>query len=144
VTGAGAEQIRFARSVGLVRGVWVAIDGSKFRAVSSARSVREREALERYLEEMETVDTQDAVVIDPGAVAEALEKLRLHPEPKARCMRTTSGRAPADNVQTAVDAEHALIVAQQVTDEANDTRCLQLCNRWPKRRKRQWLSPGTC
>src|SRR5207245_4184181 len=32
---------------------------------------------------------------------------------------------PAYNVQTAVDAEHALIVAQQVTDEANDTRCLQ-------------------
>jgi transposase len=125
VTGVGAELIRFARSVGLVRGEWVAIDGSKFRAVSSARRVREREALERYLEEMETADTQDEVVIDPGAVAEALEKLRQHPEPEARFMRTTSGRAPAYNVQTAVDAEHALIVAQQVTDEANDTRCLQ-------------------
>src|ERR1700675_1220588 len=37
VTEAGAELIRFARSVGLVRGEWVAIDGSKFRAVSSAR-----------------------------------------------------------------------------------------------------------
>ena len=47
VTEAGAELIRFARSVGLVRGEWVAIDGSKFRAVSSARSVREREALKR-------------------------------------------------------------------------------------------------
>src|SRR5438876_3910959 len=43
VTEAGAELIRFARSVGLVRGEWVAIDGSKVRAVSSARSVRERE-----------------------------------------------------------------------------------------------------
>jgi transposase len=83
----GAELIRFARSVGLVRGEWVAIDGSKFRAVSSAR---EREALERYLEEMETADTQDEVVIDPGAVAEALEKLRQHPEPEARFMRTTN------------------------------------------------------
>src|SRR5439155_1662331 len=41
VTETGAELIRFARSVGLVRGEWVAIDGSKFRAVSSARSVRE-------------------------------------------------------------------------------------------------------
>ena len=125
VTGVGAELIRFARSVGLVRGEWVAIDGSKFRAVSSSRSVREREVLERYLEEMEAADTQDEVVIDPGAVAEALEKLRQHPEPEARFMRTTSGQAPAYNVQTAVDAEHALIVAQQVTDEANDTRCLQ-------------------
>src|SRR5207253_7338114 len=41
VTEAGAELIRFARSVGLVRSEWVAIDGSKFRGVSSARSVRE-------------------------------------------------------------------------------------------------------
>src|SRR5205085_438214 len=45
VTEAGAELIRFARSVGLVRGEWVAIDGSKFRAVSSARSVRERQRM---------------------------------------------------------------------------------------------------
>lgn len=124
VTGAGAELIRFARSVGLVRGEWVAIDGSKFRAVSSARGVREREALKRYLEEMESADAQDEVVIDPSAVAAALETLRQHPEPEARFMRTTQGTAPAYNVQTAVDAEHALIVAQQVTTDANDQRSL--------------------
>ena len=40
VTEAGAELVRFARSVGLVRGEWVAIDGSKFRAVSGADGVR--------------------------------------------------------------------------------------------------------
>ena len=39
-------------------------------------------------------------------------------------MRTASGSVPAYNVQTAVDAEHALIVAQQVTTEANDQRNL--------------------
>jgi transposase len=39
-------------------------------------------------------------------------------------MRMASGHAPAYNVQTAVDAEHALIVAQQVTDEATDNRML--------------------
>src|SRR5436189_6188100 len=32
----GAELVRLARAVGLVRGEWVAIDGSKFRAVASA------------------------------------------------------------------------------------------------------------
>ena len=37
VTEAAAELVRFAREVGLVRGEWVAIDGSKFRAVSSAQ-----------------------------------------------------------------------------------------------------------
>src|SRR6202140_2466143 len=49
VTEAGAELVRFARSVGLVRGEWVAIDGSKFRAVSSAQRVRERDCVQRYL-----------------------------------------------------------------------------------------------
>jgi transposase len=125
VTAAGAELVRLARSVGLVKGEWIAIDGSKFQAVSSARGVREREALERYLEQLEQSDQQDGVVIDPGAVASALEKLRQHPEPEAGFMRTTNGIIPAYNVQTAVDAEHALIVAQQVTDQAADNRSLQ-------------------
>src|SRR5579863_6693856 len=64
VTEAGAELVRFARSVGLVRGEWVAIDGSKFQAVSSVDRVREREALKRYLDQMERVDEQNEVEID--------------------------------------------------------------------------------
>ena len=124
VTKAGAELVRFARSVGLVRGEWVAIDGSKFRALSSAKSVREREAMQRYLDQLERADQQDEVVIDPTAVAVALDKLKSHPEPEARFMRTNGAQVPAYNVQTAVDAEHALIVAQQVTTEANDQRSL--------------------
>ena len=125
VAEAGGELIQFARQVGLVRGEWVAIDGSKFRAVSSACSVREREAVKRYLEELESADAHEEVVIDPRTVASALEKLRQHPEAEARFMRTPNGKAPAYNVQTAVDAEHALIVAEQVTDQATDNRSLQ-------------------
>jgi transposase len=124
VTEAGAELVRFARSVGLVRGEWVAIDGSKFRAVSSADGVREREALKRYLEQLEQADEQDEVVIDPAAVAEALKKLNSHPEPEARFLRMGEVFAPAYNVQTAVDAEHALIVAQKVVLDAGDNGCL--------------------
>jgi transposase len=124
VTEAGAELVRLARSVGLVRGEWIAIDGSKFQAASSARSVHEREAVKRYLEAVEAADAQDEVVIDPSAVAAALEKLKNHPEPEARFMRTGSRMIPAYNVQTAVDAEHAVIVVQQVTDEATDNRSL--------------------
>jgi transposase len=124
VTEAGAELVRFAREVGLVRGEWVAIDGSKFHAVSSGKSVCEREAVRRYLDQLERADTQDEVVIDPIAVASALEKLKSHPEPEARFMRMAGGHAPAYNVQTAVDAEHAIIVAQQVTSESNDERSL--------------------
>jgi transposase len=125
VSHAGAELIRFAREVGLVRGEWVAIDGSKFRAVSSSETVQERRALERYLERMEQADAEEEMEIDNEAVAAALEKLRQHAEPEARFMRTASGKVPAYNVQTAVDAEHALIVTQQVSDEANDSRSLQ-------------------
>ena len=46
VTAAGAALIRFARSCGLIRGEWIAIDGSKFRAVASIDTVRERVALQ--------------------------------------------------------------------------------------------------
>lgn len=125
VTEAGAELVRLARSVGLVRGETVAVDGSKFRAVSSAKSVREREAVKRYLEQLDEADEQEAVVIDASAVQAALEKLKSHPEPEARFMRMGSGgHAPAYNVQTAVDAAHALIVAQEVTEDAADNRSL--------------------
>jgi transposase len=124
VTEAGAELVRLARSVGLVKGETVAVDGSKFRAVSSAKSVRERDAVKRYLEQLDTADEQDEVVIDASAVPAALEKLQRNLEPEARLMRTANGFAPAYNVQIAVDAEHALIVAQKVTDEATDNRSL--------------------
>jgi hypothetical protein len=108
-----------------VRGEWVAIDGSKFRAVSSAAVVREREAVKRYLDQLESADEQDEVVIDSSAVAAALEKLQQDPEPEARLMLMAYGTpAPAYNVQTAVDTEHGLIVAQQVTTEATDNRSL--------------------
>src|SRR5512147_3106449 len=124
VTEAGAELVRFAHCVGLVRGETVAVDGSKFRAVSSAKSVRERDAVKRYLEQLDAADEQEEMVIDPGAVEAALEKLKQDPEPEAKFMRMGSGHAPAYNVQTAVDAEHALIVAQKVTTEGNDQRSL--------------------
>jgi hypothetical protein len=49
VTATGAALVRFAKSCGLIRGEWIAIDGSKFRAVASIDTVRERIALQRYL-----------------------------------------------------------------------------------------------
>jgi len=125
VTSAGAELVRFAQSVGLIRGEWIAVDGSKFRAAASIGSVRERQALEKYLDSCEKADEESQAVIDPSAVQAALEKLRQHPEPEARMMRMAGSFAPAYNVQTAVDAEHALIVAHEVTLDAADNRCLE-------------------
>jgi hypothetical protein len=108
----------------LVRGETVAVDGSKFRTVSSAASVRERNAVQHYLEQLDRADAQEEVVIDSSAVQAALERLKSDPEPEARFMRTADGLLPAYNVQTAVNAEHAIIVAQTVTDEATDNRSL--------------------
>jgi transposase len=125
VSRAGAELVRLARQVGLVKGEWVAIDGSKFRAVSSQQTVREREAVKRYLDQVAVADEQEVVVIDPAAVAAALEQLKRDPEPEARIMRMGHDSwAPAYNVQTAVDAAHGLIVAEQVTTQGSDNRSL--------------------
>ena len=125
VSAAGAELVRFAGSLGLVKGETVAMDGSKFRAVSSDPRVREREAMKRYLEQLDRADEQEEVVINPSAVQAALEKLQNDPEPEVRRMPIAKGFAPAYNVQLAVDAEYALIVAQQVTDETGDNTHLQ-------------------
>lgn len=120
VTAAGARLVRLAQGCGLIRGEWIAIDGTKFRAVSSAESVRERQELERYLDSCEQADEELQTVIDPSAVQAALEKLKQHPEPEARFMPVAGTKAPAYNVQTAVDAGHALIVAHAVTLDAGD------------------------
>jgi Transposase DDE domain len=81
--------------------------------------------VKRYLDQLENADQQDEVIIDDRAVAAALEKLKNNPEPEARFMRMGHGNtAPAYNVQTAVDAKHGIILAQQVTTEANDQRSL--------------------
>jgi len=92
---------------------------------TSATSVRERQALETYLDSCEKADEEAQAVIDPSAVQAALDKLKQHAEPEARPMRMAGGFAPAYNVQTAVDAEHALIVAHAVILDAADNRQLE-------------------
>lgn len=111
VTEAGVWLIQWARSQAMLAGGWVAIDGSKFRAVSSTRSVVAREAMRRYL----------------AGLDEADQPAPDHPEPEARLMRTAhEGKVPAYNVQTVVEAATGLIVAHEVTTEATDNRSL-----WP-------------
>jgi transposase len=66
VVAAGAELVRFARGCGLIRGEWIAIDGSKFRAVASIDSTRERLTLQRYLDSIEKADEEQQASIDPS------------------------------------------------------------------------------
>jgi hypothetical protein len=125
VTAAGAALVRFARSCGLIRGEWIAIDGSKFRAVASVDSTRERLDLQRYLESIKKADEEQEANIDQSAVQAAVKRLKQHPEPEAGYMLVRQTALPAYNVQTAVDAEHALIVAHAVVLDASDIRCLK-------------------
>ena len=74
VTAAGAALVRFARGCGLIRGEWIAIDGSKFRAVASIDTVRERLALQRYLDNLEKADTEQAVEQIAGDCQALFEK----------------------------------------------------------------------
>src|SRR5437879_10030796 len=135
VTEAGAELIRFARSVGLVRGEWVAIDGSKFRAVSSARS--EREALKRYLDELESADAQDEVVIDPSAVAAALEKLKKHSEPKLVLCARAMAQLRLTTCRPRLMPNTRSLWCRRSPGRATT---LAVCSRWRKPRRWPWAS----
>ena len=125
ITAAGAELVRFARECGLIRGEWIAIDGSKFRAAASIDATRERMELQRYLDKIEKADEEQQPTIDQPAVQAAIEKLKQHPEPEANFMLVRQMALPAYNVQTAVDAQHAIIVAHSVIVDASDIRYLK-------------------
>lgn len=124
ITAAGAELVRFARGCGLIRGEWIAIDGSKFRAVASIDTVRDRLALHRYLGSLEKADEQPQTKVDQSAVQTALKKLKQNPEPEAGFMLVRRQALPAYNIQKAVDTEHALIVTLVVVLGASNIRCL--------------------
>jgi transposase len=150
---AGAAFIRFCVGVGLVRGDWVVIDGSKFQAVASSKAIqdatelaeRDRQLQQRiaqYLQELEAADDRTPErEFDPTALRAALNALveqrqqvqiashtlqregrrrRVVSEPEAVVLK---GRGPGYNVQTAVDAKHAIIVAHQVTAQARAPIC---------------------
>lgn len=152
---AGAEFVRFCQGAGLVRGDWVAIDGSKFRAVASGKAVVALDDLDRqqaqraqrmaeYLDQLDAADAGEAEpAIDPAAVRQALAVLadeqtaaatlaetivaegRRHRVMTEPEARPLKGVGPGYNVQTAVDGAHALIVAHAVVTDAGDNRCLQ-------------------
>jgi transposase len=72
VTAAGSELVRFAKSFGLIRGEWIAVDGSKFRAVASIDTARERFQLQRYLDSMEKMDDEQTAEFDHSKVQAAI------------------------------------------------------------------------
>jgi len=83
-----AAFVRFCRGQGLIRGEWLAIDGSTFEVVASRKAVlsrgrllREQAALDRrvaeYLERLNVADAEKGEsTIDAAVVRDALEVLR--------------------------------------------------------------------
>ena len=147
--------VRFCQSVGLIKGEWIAIDGSKFQAVAGNNSVADRHRLQQeqqrleqkiaiYLDALDQADADEQEAdMAPDAVHTALALLQQEQanvaavleqmesrgesrvilgEPEARLMK---GRGPSYNLQSAVDAEHALIVSHALTNEVTDNRSLQ-------------------
>jgi len=123
---------------------------SRKKVITPASLAKQIEAIDariaQYLAAMDAADREDAAQAGPADVAAALALLRnrregvraqaqamadagltqvVDLEPEARLMKTARhGHQVAYNAQTAVDAEHGLIIAFDLTSEGNDQRLL--------------------
>lgn len=152
---AGAGLVRFCQLAGLIKGQWVAIDGSKFQAVASGKAIvraadveqkqaRLEERIAQYLVQLDASDAQeDDAPIDRSKVEQAVAQLRqrrdalvehgrelaaekrTHLIASERDARIMKGTGPGYNLQTAVDGGSAMIVAHALINEASDNRQLQ-------------------
>ena len=149
-----SEFVMICRKLDLFSDAFVAIDGSKFKAVNNrdrnfteAKLKRRLEdidkSIERYLKQIASADQQDALLTENNT--ERLENnitklkqeiVRLNEievqllaspdkqisltDPDARSMKTRGAGIVGYNVQTAVDVENHLIVADEVTNVGND------------------------
>ena len=113
--------IELCRRLNLFTKAIVAIDGSKFKAVNN----RDKNyTVAKVAKRMEQVDA--SIVRYLAALDQADRQVSLS-DPDARSM-ATSGRGTGMvgyNVQTAVDAEHHLIVAHEVTNLGHDRTQLE-------------------
>jgi transposase len=148
------EFILLCKKLNLFADAFVAIDGSKFKAVNNrdknftAAKMQRRlqqidESIARYLSQIESADRQEAAVahdkvqrLEEKITALKTEMARLKKlevqmhqapdhqisltDPDARSMKTRGNGIVGYNVQTAVDAEHHLIVAHEVTNAGSD------------------------
>ena len=150
------EFVMLCKKLDLFANAFVAIDGSKFKAVNNrdrnfTRAKMKRrlqqidESIERYLGQMASADRQESQIAEPKTkrledkIARLKEEMARLKKLEARMLATpdkqisltdpdarsmaTSGRGTGMvgyNVQTAVDAEHHLIVAHEVTNVGHD------------------------
>ena len=141
--------VKVAAEQGLIGMICHAVEGTKIRAVASRRTVEHQEDLEkvwaRVEEELARMEAEiEAAEQAPGgdyrlpeglreaeklraAILDSLAKMRwaerahLHPqEPEARLMPCAGRQDPADNAQAVVDAQAAMIVAEEAVQAESD------------------------
>ena len=152
------EFVMLCKKLNLFANAFVAIDGSKFKAVNSrdrnfTRAKMKRRLMEvdasidRYLEKLAAADQAEPAedksrTLEDKIAAMRKEMARLKKlearmlkapdkqisltDPDARSMKTRGTGIVGYNVQTAVDTEHHMIVAHEVTNSGSDRR--QLAN----------------
>jgi len=144
------EQSLFGAELLAIDGTKIAAVASRKQVMTPKRIEKMNAAIDRriadYLASMDEADRQEVGSAGkPADVAAAIEALQAQKErlqgqardlaarglkqmvmsePEAKLMRTPHGHAVAYNAQTAVDAEHKLIVAFDLTNDGNDYRQL--------------------
>jgi transposase len=144
-----AQIVQLCRQLGMVKLGHIAIDGTKIKANASEANTYDRERIEkdikRWLEKAEAVDRKEdelygadktgdelpedirdpqkrikkLIELKKKLAAEGGQKINKT-DPDAVFMKTTHGIKTAYNAQVAVDAEHQVIVAADVTNDAAD------------------------
>ena len=146
------------RNLNLFANAFVAIDGSKFKAVNNRdrnftrakmkRRIAEADAtIEHYLQQLAEADRQEPDEDKTRSLEDKVASLKKEmsrlkkaearmlktpgqqislTDPDARSMKTRGNGIVGYNVQTAVDTQHHLIVAHEVTNQGSDRR--QLAN----------------
>lgn len=144
------EQSLFGAELLAIDGTKIAAVASRKRVITPARLEKMNAALDRkiaeYVASMDEADRREplaaATRADAAAAVEVLKAQRARlqgqarelavrglkqlvvTEPEAKLMRMPHGHAVAYNAQIAVDAEHKLIVAFDLTNEGNDQQQL--------------------
>ena len=150
--------IILCRNLNLFANAFVAIDGSKFKAVNNRdrnftrakmkRRIAEADAtIEHYLQQLAEADQQESSDDKTRSLEDKITSLkkemsrlkkveaRMHKapgqqisltDPDARSMKSRGAGVVGYNVQTAVDTQHHMIVAHEVTNVGSDRQ--QLAN----------------
>src|ERR1700720_3950826 len=143
------EQSLFGAELLAIDGTKIAAVASRKQVITPKRIEKMNAAIDRkiaaYLASMAEADREERPPGAPADVAAAIEALKAQKarlqgqarelaagglkqqvvtEPEAKLMRTPHGHAVAYNAQIAVDSEHKLIVAFDLTNEGNDFRQL--------------------